>query len=69
MPESACSALVAIAATATYGAKLSFSFGGISIQPSEFVKIIYVFAIAGLLTNAKDFKQLVIATGWRHSMC
>ena len=55
-------ALVAIAATATYGAKLSFSFGGISIQPSEFVKIIYVFAIAGLLTNAKDFKKLVIAT-------
>ena len=53
-------ALVAIAAT--YGAKLSFSFGGISIQPSEFVKIIYVFAIAGLLTNAKDFKKLVIAT-------
>ncbi len=51
-------ALVAIAATATYGAKLSFSFGGISIQPSEFVKIIYVFAIAGLLTNAKDFKKL-----------
>ena len=55
-------ALVAIAATSTYGAKLSFSFGGISVQPSEFVKIIYVFAIAGLLTNAKDFKKLVIAT-------
>ena len=55
-------ALVAIAATSTYGAKLSFSFGGISVQPSDFVKIIYVFAIAGLLTNAKDFKKLVIAT-------
>ena len=55
-------ALVAIAATSTYGAKLSFSFGDISVQPSEFVKIIYVFAIAGLLTNAKDFKKLVIAT-------
>ena len=55
-------ALVAIAATSTYGAKLSFSFGGISVQPSEFVKIIYVFAIAGILTNAKDFKKLVIAT-------
>ena len=55
-------ALVAIAATSTYGAKLSFNFGGISVQPSEFVKIIYVFAIAGLLTNAKDFKKLVIAT-------
>ena len=43
-------ALVTIAARSTYGAKLSFNVGGISIQPSEFVKIIFVFAIAGLLT-------------------
>ncbi len=55
--------LVAIAATATYGAKLSFTVGGISIQPSEFVKIIYVFAIAGLLSNARDFRRIIIATG------
>lgn len=55
--------LVAIAATATYGAKLSFTIGGISIQPSEFVKIIYVFAIAGLLSNARDFRRIIIATG------
>lgn len=50
-------ALVAIAARSTYGAKLSFTIGGISIQPSEFVKIIYVFAIAGLLTHARDFRH------------
>ncbi len=56
-------ALVAIAARSTYGAKLSFTIGGISIQPSEFVKIIYVFAIAGLLTHARDFRRIVIATG------
>lgn len=55
-------ALVAIAAQVTNGAKLSFSVGGISIQPSEFVKIIYVFAIAGLLSHAKDFRRIVIAT-------
>ncbi|MDY3250312.1 MAG: FtsW/RodA/SpoVE family cell cycle protein [Candidatus Choladocola sp.] len=55
-------ALVAIAARSTYGAKLSFTVGGISIQPSEFVKIIFVFAIAGLLSHARDFKRLVIAT-------
>lgn len=55
-------ALVAIAARVTYGAKISITVGGISIQPSEFVKIIYVFAIAGLLTNARDFKKIVIAT-------
>ena len=56
-------ALVAIAAQSTNGAKLSFSFGGISVQPSEFVKIIYVFAIAGLLKNARDFRRVAIATG------
>lgn len=55
--------LVAIAARVTYGAKLSFEVGGISIQPSEFVKIIFVFAIAGLLTHARDFRRIVIATG------
>ena len=56
-------ALVAIMAQSTYGAKLSFNIGGISIQPSEFVKIIYVFAVAGLLSNARDFKRIVMATG------
>ena len=55
-------ALVAIAARSTYGAKLSFTVGGISIQPSEFVKIIYVFAIAGLLSHARDFKRIAVAT-------
>ncbi len=55
-------ALVAILARSTNGAKLSFSFGGISIQPSEFVKIIYVFAIAGLLSRARDFRRIVTAT-------
>ncbi|MDO4322076.1 MAG: FtsW/RodA/SpoVE family cell cycle protein [Lachnospiraceae bacterium] len=55
-------ALVAIAARSTYGAKLSFTVGGISIQPSEFVKIIFVFAIAGLLTHARDFRRIVLAT-------
>ncbi len=56
-------ALVAIAARSTNGAKLSFDFGFFSIQPSEFVKIIYVFAVAGLLSHARDFKRIVVATG------
>ncbi len=55
-------ALVAIAARSTYGARLSFTVGGISIQPSEFVKIIFVFAIAGLLSHARDFRRIAVAT-------
>ncbi len=54
--------IVAVAANETYGSKLGFSFGGISIQPSEFVKIIFVFAIAGMLGKAKRFLDIVIAT-------
>ncbi len=55
--------LVLVAARYTYGAKLSLSIGGFSIQPSEFVKIIFVFAVAGLLSEAhNDMKRIVIAT-------
>lgn len=34
----------------------------ISFQPSEFVKIIYVFFIAGMLSKVISFKQVVITT-------
>ncbi|MCD7737223.1 MAG: FtsW/RodA/SpoVE family cell cycle protein [Lachnospiraceae bacterium] len=54
--------LVAIAARTTYGSKLSISIGGFTFQPSEFIKIVYVFAIAGLLTHARDFRRIAIAT-------
>ena len=54
--------LVLVAARVTNGAKLSINVGSFSFQPSEFVKIIYVFAIAGLLTQAKDMRRVVIAT-------
>lgn len=55
-------ALVAVAANEVNGAKLSFSLGGFSIQPSEFVKIIFVFCVAGMLGKAKSFKDIVITT-------
>ena len=54
--------LVAVAGNETYGAKLGFQVAGISVQPSEFVKIIFVFCIAGLLGKAKTFLDIVIAT-------
>ena len=55
-------ALVMILARVTNGAKLSLSIAGYSFQPSEFVKIIFVFAIAGLLKNVKDLRRVIIAT-------
>lgn len=55
-------ALVAVLGNETYGAKLGFQVAGISVQPSEFVKIIFVFCVAGLLGKAKTFRDIVIAT-------
>ena len=36
------------------GSKLSYTVGGITIQPSEFVKIIFVFFVAASLSKAKS---------------
>ncbi|MBO7709655.1 MAG: FtsW/RodA/SpoVE family cell cycle protein, partial [Lachnospiraceae bacterium] len=55
--------MVLVAARVTNGAKLSLNVGGYTFQPSEFVKIIFVFAIAGLLSEAKDMRRIIIATG------
>ena len=35
------------------GSKLSYTVGGITIQPSEFVKIVFVFFVAASLSKAK----------------
>lgn len=45
----------------SYGAKLSINIAGFSFQPSEFVKIIFVFFIAGLLNKSTEFKNIVIS--------
>lgn len=53
--------LVVVAGSSTYGAKISLTFFGISIQPAEFVKILFVFCIAGLLKDDCSFSQIVKA--------
>lgn len=55
-------AVVFVLGRVTYGAKLSISFGGFSFQPSEFVKIIFVFFVASILYQDSSFKQVVKAT-------
>ena len=39
-------AVVLVAAQTTYGAKLSISLGPVVLQPSEFIKIIFIFFVA-----------------------
>lgn len=55
-------AVVAILGQVSYGAKLGFSVGGISIQPSELVKIIFVFYVAASLKESVSFKNVVKTT-------
>ena len=53
---------VAVLGAVTHGAKLSYSIGGISFQPSEFVKILFVFFVAGMFKQSKTFLQVSITT-------
>lgn len=53
--------VVLILGQVTNGSKISYTIGGVTIQPSEFVKVIFVFAIAGLLYHKKRFTTFVIS--------
>lgn len=53
--------VVLILGQVTNGSKIFYTVGGVTIQPSEFVKIIFVFAIAGLLYHKKRFSTYVIS--------
>ncbi len=44
----------------THGSKISFSVGGVTFQPSEFVKILYVFFLAGALWEKTSLGRVVL---------
>lgn len=54
--------VVALFAATSGGAKLSFNLGPVSIQPSEFVKILFVFFVAASLNKSTEFKNVVVTT-------
>lgn len=54
--------IVCVAGTSSFGAQLGLSFGGFSIQPSEFVKISFVFFVATMFYHSTDFHTVVITT-------
>ncbi len=55
-------AIVVVIGQVSYGAMLGFSIGGISIQPSELVKIIFVFFVASSFKKSLEFRNIVITT-------
>ncbi len=44
------------------GAHITFTVGGITFQPSEFVKILFVFYVACMYAKTTEFKQVVLTT-------
>lgn len=55
------SAVLILGATIN-GSKISYSVAGITIQPSEFIKLVYIFCVAAFISNIKNFWHIVIAT-------
>lgn len=46
----------------THGSKISYSIAGITFQPSEFVKLLFIFFLAGALWEDTSLKRVVLTT-------
>lgn len=55
-------AAVLITGEVTHGSKLSFAIQGITFQPSEFVKILFVLFLAASLYHDTSFRNIVITS-------
>ena len=54
--------IVCVAGTGVYGAQLSLRVGGFSFQPSEFVKLSFVFFTAAMFYQSTSLKNVGITT-------
>lgn len=55
-------AAVVVVGQVSGGAKLGFEIAGFGIQPSEFVKILFVFFVAASFNRSTEFRDIVITT-------
>lgn len=53
---------VLILGTATHGSKITYTIGGITFQPSEFVKIVFLFFMAAALFEAESILELFLSS-------
>jgi len=51
---------VLLAGQVTYGANISYTLGGITFQPSELVKLVFVFFVASGFVRARSLKEVII---------
>ena len=54
--------VVCVMGDTAFGAQLSINIGGFSFQPSEFVKISFVFFVATMFYRSVDFKTIAVTT-------
>lgn len=52
--------VVLLLGSVTYGSKISYSIAGVTFQPSEFVKIIFVFFVASAFHESWDFLRVAV---------
>ena len=62
-------AAVLILGSLSYGAKLAITIHGVTFQPSELVKILFVFFAAGMLHKQPDFRRVVVTTAAAAAFC
>ncbi len=53
-------AVVMLLGATTLGANITYTIAGVTFQPSEFVKIIYILFLASTLKDVRDFKEFLI---------
>lgn len=53
--------IVLILGSVTYGSKLSFTIKGITFQPSELIKIVFVIFLASMFYKSTDLKKVLIS--------
>ena len=51
--------IVLIVGAVTNGSKLTYTIAGFTFQPSEFVKILFVFFLAGMLADQPGLKRVI----------
>lgn len=54
--------IVCLVGSVENGAKLSLAIAGIRVQPSEFVKILYLFFMSGCIVTYRDFRGFLFAS-------
>ena len=54
--------IVLILGAVTNGSKISYTIGGFTFQPSEFIKIVFVFFVAAMFAQSKDLTQVLVTS-------